>query len=235
MAIIRGAHKLKLPGKCVEAWRTGSNMGESYPKGNLVIELIQHGFYHEAQQILDNASPEDRESERIVQAVSSLTSHKKQENEKLDEYTEDTKIHHKYMLLAVETEQRAERKSVTENDLIGSWLSVDEPKNQLDFITNDNGACETTLSVTVPGGGLSGLGYVVESNKKTFSVHPTFSGLTLTADAFPDKNDQRRGLLSSLGQEKIRSLFLVITDNVTMQGFYWSEGSSPKEVLFKRQ
>ena len=139
------------------------------------------------------------------------------------------------MRVAVETEQRAERKSVTENDLNGSWVSVDESTNQLDFTTNDDGACQTTLSEILPGGGLSVFGPVVRSRRQTFRVYPTLSGLTLTASAHPDKNDQPVGLLSSFGQETIRKLFLVITDDKTMQGFYWSEMASPKEVVFKRQ
>ena len=225
---------LKLPGKCVEAWKRAASWGEAHPMGNLSIQLIKHGFYDEARKVLDDVPPEHRDNLRVIDAISCLESTNKHEDEELNKHLEAMKIYHKYMLLAVEAEQIPELNQLTPKDLAGDWASASGAELKID--PSEGGDLNTVLTVPTGFSGLAGLiGGTSPSSpsESKFSLVLFKHGLVLTGTGFPLTQKRERTILTS-GIPQNRNYFLVVTGKTNIRGFYWTDYENPQEISFNR-
>jgi tetratricopeptide (TPR) repeat protein len=232
LAIVYGG--LKLPGKCVEAWKRAASWGETHPMGNLSIQFIKHGFYDEARKVLDDVPLEHRDNPRVIKAISFLESTNEQEDEELNKHLEAMKVHHKYMLLAVEAEQNPELNQLTPKDLAGDWATASGAELKIDL--SEGGDLNAVLTVPTRFSPLAGLiaGTSRSSpSERKFSLNLFKNGLVLTGTGFP-LTQERGSTLIGGGSPPNRDYFLVVTGKTNIRGFYSTDYKNPLEISFNR-
>jgi hypothetical protein len=206
--------------------------------GNWANDLISHGFYDEARNVLDGVAPEDREDNQVVNATSRLETHPEHEDQELGKFLDASTTQHELMLQAVEAEQNIELINTPTEEFAGRWMSPNEATMILEF-GNSSGLLKGDLTgeLTEPttSGALGSIfGPPQPATPNQFKIYMKRDGLSLDGQAIGLPKTESRTFLGS-GAPPKRNYALVLISKSELRGYFWIDDiKQPREISFER-
>jgi tetratricopeptide (TPR) repeat protein len=216
--------KLKLPGKRVSTWKVAQKTDKPYPSANLANELINAGFWDDAERYLSEIPESERKNIRVADVANRLQTARDSEDRKVEQLESAMRLQHRYMAMAADRAENPEVLKISVDMLAGDWRGDGSESMNLTATAGDK---RITGSFVIPSRGILG-------DQQEYELRLTRTGAYISGRAI---SKSAKGSASTIlsGGNPDSSVFLVLDAANRLTGLYWSSPTSSHEIALTKQ